>query len=214
MRKLAFIGAGSHSDAVFYMQNMDEFEFKGYFDDKKETMYNGYSILGDIESVIEALDNNTIDNVFITIGDNVKRKEVFEMISVKHYDKLINIIASTSTVLNNDSLLGKNIFIGHGVFIGADVKIHDNVIVNTSSTIEHHTVINRHCNITINCCVAGIVNLKEGVYLGCNSTVIQCMNIEAWVKTGAGTIVVKDLDIDKSLYVGAPARYVRKDEQE
>ena len=213
MKKLAFIGAGSHSDAVFYMQDRKNYKFVGYFDDKDQNEYNGYPILGTIEEVVVALDKGLVDNVFITIGDNIKRSEIFDLIKRNHYNKLINIVAPTATILNMNSLIGKGIFVGHNCFIGAEVVIKDNVIINTNSTIEHHTIIENHVNTTIGACIAGIVNIGEGVYLGASTTIIQCIEIAPWIKTGAGTVIVNDLDIENGLYVGLPARYIKKANQ-
>lgn len=208
MKKLAFIGAGSHSDAVLPMVDLLEYKFIGYFDDKDITEREGYPILGKIKDVILALDEKVVDSVIITIGENEKRKEIFEMVSNKHYDKLINVISKGAVVITHESIKGKGIFLGHGSFIGAKVEIKDNCIVNTNAIIEHHTIIGNHCNISPSATINGYCTLEDGVYIGSKSVVIQLLKIKAWSTIGAGGVVVKSID-KKGTYVGVPVRKIK-----
>lgn len=208
MKKLAFIGAGSHSDAVLPMIDLLEYKFVGYFDDKDIAERQGYPILGKITDVINALDEKIIDCVLITIGENQKRKEIFDMVAEKHYDKLINVISRGAIVLTPESLKGKGIFLGHGSFIGAKVELNDNCIVNTNAVVEHHTIVGSHCNISPGATINGYCVLGEGDYIGSKSVIIQLLNIPSWTIIGAGGVVIKSLD-ESGTYVGVPVKKIK-----
>lgn len=207
-KKVVFIGAGSHSDALLPHLDDTLYEFIGYFDDKDMNEREGYKILGKIRDISAFLDNNYVDNFFITIGDNVKRKEIFDSLKDKYYDRLINIISNKSSILSNDSILGRGIFIGHNAFIGSKVKIYDNSIINTGAIVEHHTLIKGHCNISPNATINGFCVLNECVYVGSGSTLIQMMEICQNTIIGAGSVVVKSI-FDSGTYVGVPARKIK-----
>ncbi|GAB6168239.1 acetyltransferase [Clostridium carnis] len=208
MKRLAFIGAGSHSDAVLPMVDLLEYKFIGYFDDKDNKERDGYPVLGKIKDVINFLDKKEVDCVLITIGDNEKRKEIFDMVAEKHYDKLINVISKNAIVLTPESIKGKGIFLGHGSFIGAKVQLNDNCIVNTNAVVEHHTIIGKHCNISPGATINGYCVLGEGNYIGSKSVVIQLIEIPKWTTIGAGGVVVKSLH-KSGTYVGVPVKKIK-----
>lgn len=204
MKKLAFIGAGSHSGAVLPMVDHEGYRFVGFYDDKKIDEYDGYPVLGKIDEVFSALERKEIDAVFITIGENRKRQEIFYALGQEHYDKIVNIISSSATILNESSIKGRGIFIGHNSFIGAKVEIYDNTIINTGSIVEHHSVIDAHCNVAPNATINGLVLVGKGAYIGSGSVIKQQCKIQHDVIVGAGAVVVKDL-VRIGMYVGVPA---------
>lgn len=203
-KKLAFLGAGSFSDGVLPWVDVEEYEFVGYFDDKDIVTYRDFPVFGKIEDVLGYLERKEIDCVFVTIGDNRKRAEIFDKISEKYYDCFINIISNKSHVLQEESIQGRGIFLGFRSFIGAESRVYDNCIVNTGAIIEHHTVIQKHCNITPGVIINGICNIGEGCYLGSGSIVINLVNLAPYIILGAGAVVTKSLE-ETGTYVGIPA---------
>lgn len=208
MKKVAFIGAGSHSDAVLPMLDLLEYKFVGYFDDKNIKERNGFPVLGKIKDSILFLKNKEIDSVFITIGENNKRKEVFDYVSKNYYENIINIISKNATVLTPDSIRGKGIFLGHGSFIGSKVELGDSSIVNTGAIVEHHTIVGAHCNVSPNATVNGFCILGVGSYIGSGSVIIQTITIANYTTIGAGAVVVKPIE-QMGVYVGVPAKMIK-----
>lgn len=207
-KKVAFLGAGSFSDGVLVWLDTDKYEFVGYFDDKAIESYREFQVFGKIHEVLGYLDNGSIDGVFVTIGDNVKRQEIFELVASSHYDKLINIISDKSYISNLESIQGRGIFIGFAAFVGAGSIISDNCILNTAAIVEHHTVVEHHCNIAPRATVNGLCHIGQGVYLGSASTVIQMLRIANGTTVGAGAVVVKSIE-ESGTYVGVPARKIK-----
>jgi len=208
MNKLAFIGAGSHADAVLPVVNRNEFNFVGFFDDKGDTERNGYPILGRIDEVEAFLEAGKIDWIFITIGENQKRAEIFNQLKDKYYDRFINIISNHAYILTESSIQGRGIFIGISSFLGAQAVIKDNSIINTGAIVEHHTIINKHCNICPNATINGYGEIGEGAYIGSGSITIQVVTIPKWTMIGAGATVVKSLS-ESGTYVGVPAKKIK-----
>ncbi|MGM5693725.1 NeuD/PglB/VioB family sugar acetyltransferase [Streptococcus suis] len=208
MKKVAFLGAGTFSDGVLPWLDSRLYELVGYFDDKPIESYRGYPVFGRLHDVIDYLDTGKIDAVFVTIGDNVKRKEIFELIAKEHYNALFNIISEQAHIFSPDSIKGRGIFLGFSSFVGADSYVYDNCIINTGAIIEHHTTVEAHCNITPGVTVNGLCHIGTGTYIGSGSTVIQCIEIAPYTTLGAGTVVLKSLT-ESGTYVGIPARKIK-----
>lgn len=204
MKNLAFIGAGGHSDAVLAYINPKKYNFIGYFDDKDIFEYNNYPIIDKIKNIPNYL--NDIDALFITIGDNQKRKEIFDKFN--KFSLFINIISPSSVILKTVKIIGVNNFISTNTFIGANVKIDNNCIINSNATIEHHCHIGSHCNISPSATLNGHVMLSEMVYVGSSATIIQVKEISKNIIIGAGAVVVKDLEVEGT-YIGIPARKLK-----
>lgn len=207
-QRVAFLGAGSHADAILPMLDLDIYEFVGFFDDKSITEHDGFPILGKILEVSKFLERGLIDLVFVTIGDNAKRREIFEIVSKDYPDALMNIISRTAVVFSQDSIQGRGIFVGHGAFIGSKTKISDNTVINTGSIIEHHSIIGAHCNISPNATINGLVTLEDEVYVGSSSTIIQLITVCSKVVLGAGSVVVKNIT-ESGTYVGVPVKKIK-----
>ncbi|MBY5035397.1 acetyltransferase [Streptococcus gallolyticus] len=207
-KKLAFLGAGSHADAIVPVIDRLSYDFIGFFDDKDIKEHDGYPILGHLYDVLKFLENGTIDAVFITIGDNAKRRELFDYVAKDYYDAIINIISPNALVLTPESICGRGIFIGFGAFIGSKVQLFDNNVVNTGALIEHHTIVKSHCNIAPNATINGLCKIEEEVYLGSASVIIQTLSIASQTTIGAGAVIVKDI-IESGTYVGVPAKKIK-----
>lgn len=207
-KKVAFLGAGSFSDGVRPFIDKNKYEFVGYFDDKDIDNYREYPVFGKINTVIDALDRGIVDCVFVTIGDNVKRREIFEMVAEKHYDALFNIISPNSHIFSEDSIKGRGIFIGFSAFIGADSYVYDNCIVNTGAIVEHHTTVEAHCNITPSATINGLCHIKEGCYLGSGSVIAHTVTIAKNCTIGAGAVVLKTIE-ESGTYVGVPVKKIK-----
>lgn len=207
-KRVAFLGAGSHADAILPMLDLAYYDFIGFFDDKDIASHDGYPILGKLVDVMTFLATKQCDCVFVTIGDNEKRREVFEMVIGDYPNAVINIISKTAMIFSMDSIQGTGIFIGHGAFVGSKAKVYDNSVINTGAIVEHHSIIGSHCNVAPNATINGLVTLGTEVYVGSGSTIIQLKCVCDKVMLGAGAVVVTDI-VESGTYVGIPARKIR-----
>lgn len=110
------------------------------------------------------------------------------------------------------------VLLGEHITIGANTTIHRAVFSDTR--VDSYCHIGANCNIGHNCfigegsmltasiCLAGSVRIGMNCWLGIGTLVVDGVKICANVKTGAGTVVTKDIT-EPGLYVGAPARRIK-----
>ncbi|MGR5341954.1 acyltransferase [Vibrio astriarenae] len=127
------------------------------------------------------------DNVFV--GPNV---------SIRGFDKLT---------------IGNNVSIHHCCYIDAKggVNIGNEVsIAHQSSVLSfEHTWNDNHCPIKYNPLSFGKVVIKDDVWVGAGVRILSGATIESRTILGANTVVKGSLQ-GCSIYVGAPARLVKK----
>lgn len=209
IKQVVFVGAGSHADAVRSVMDESKYELVGFFDDKNITEHDGIPVLGLMKDICEYLDDNQNMNVFITIGDNIKRKEIFSLISPLFYSRMINIVSDSACIMSSDAIEGRGVFVGANAFLGAKVKVGDNTIINTGAIVEHHSVIGSHINIAPRVVINGLCNIHDKCYIGSGSVVIQVIDIAEGTLIGAGAVVVKNI-VTSGTYVGVPVHCIRE----
>lgn len=82
-KNIIIIGAGKNGISV-YNEMLKEvgagFKILGFFDDNPKTIPNGTKLLGDVESAIEFIKQNPIDEVYCTLPDSAEEK-IMELLS-------------------------------------------------------------------------------------------------------------------------------------
>ena len=147
MKKIILIGSGGHSRPIISLiQSTKNYDLKGIVDiNYKNIRENilGVPVIGCLD-VLERYKPNEM-NVFISIGDNKLRKEIYE----NHLkDKFIftNIIHPLSNV-DKSANLGLGNYIAPFSNVGPEVKLGFNNIINTNVDIEHETKIGDFCHL-------------------------------------------------------------------
>lgn len=207
-RTIAFIGAGSHADAVYAALDKNKYQLVGYFDDKGNAEHDGFPVIGKISDARKFIESGNVQSLFITIGDNYKRKEIFDSL-IDFKDKFINIISDKSTIVFPEGIIGRGVFVGANAFLGSKVTVSDNTIINTGSIIEHHSRVGANVNVAPNATINGLCTIEECCYIGSSSTIIQLRKIKAHTIIGAGAVVIKDI-LYSGTYVGVPAHRLIK----
>ncbi|MGI9503589.1 MAG: hypothetical protein ACR2RE_11100, partial [Geminicoccaceae bacterium] len=137
--------------------------------------------------VIKLIENDdevrSSDQVYIGIGDQKKRRLLFE----KFRDQIPN----------------RGVQIMGNTWIGPDVRIGNNVLVNTGAQIDHDCSIEAHCVIAPGAILCGAVTLGEGCFIGAGAIIVQEVTLEPDTFVPAGTLVVGSDDFRK------PIRMVR-----
>ena len=206
------IGTGGHSRAVISLLNKNKnYVIQGLIEispnvNLEERIFN-CAVIGGMEHIEKLLKDKSYD-YFIAVGDNLKRKKIFNYLT-QNQAKLPNLY-SPHCYVDKDTELGYgNIFLHHS-FVGPSVKLGSNNIFNTGSVLEHNSIIANHCHLAPNSVVCGNSQIAELCFIGANSTIIEKISISSNVCIGAGSTVVKSIKKSFTTYVGSPAKEIEK----
>lgn len=147
------------------------------------------------------------DAYIIAIGDNAKRKQLYDYLQDNHIGCCISVVSESSHI-GIDSQVGKGTFIAPNVYVGPQAGIGDNTVINTGSIIEHEAVIGKGTHIAPHTTICGRTKIGNNVFCGAGSIVIDKINICNDVIIGAGAVVTNDI-MKPGTYVGVPAKRIR-----
>ena len=199
-KKCSIVGFSGHSFVILDSAFKSKLDCKGYYDrNKKEFNPFDLDYLG--------LENNIVTNerIFISIGNNKIRRNIYEDLIKKDFITFLNIIDPTSSVskfafIKPDS----SISIGVNSVINSLAKIEAGSIINTGAIIEHEVKIGKFTHVGPNAIICGDANIGENVFVGANAIVKQGVIIEDNSIIGAGSVVLNNIPAN-STYVGNPA---------
>lgn len=146
------------------------------------------------------------DRYIIAIGNNAKRRELYNRLADNHAGCCISIV-SVYARLGIGLKIGKGTFIASSTYIGPEVEIGNNTIINTGSVIEHETKIGDNAHIAPHATICGRVRIGNNVFCGAGSIVVDNVNICDDVIIGAGAVVKADIR-NPGTYVGVPAKKI------
>jgi len=199
-KNFSIIGYSGHSFVILDSAFKSKLDCKGYYERNKKE-FNPFDIdyLG--------LENNIVTNerIFITIGNNKIRRNIYEDLIKKDFITFLNIIDPTSSVskfafIKPDS----SISLGVNSVINSLAKIEAGSIINTGAIIEHEVKIGKFSHVGQNAIICGDANIGENVFVGANAIVKQGVIIGDNSIIGAGSVVLNNIPAN-STYVGNPA---------
>ena len=198
---LKFIGLSGHSYQCIEIAIKLKYKILGYYDLKPNHTKVGNLLFFGNDSINIPIN----ENLFISIGDNKIRKQIFE----KHYifNQFINLIHHKA-IISEKVIYGSNILIASGAIVNPDVELYNGVIINSGSIIEHECSIGEFSHIAPGAVLAGNVEVGSLSFIGANSVVKQGVKIGNNVIVGAGTVVLKDVP-DNSTIVGNPGKIIK-----
>ncbi len=202
MRRLLVMGAGGHgkvcADIAIKMKKWDKIVF---LDDKegiKECM--GFPVIDKLSAALCYRENT---DYFVAIGDNGIREQIQEKLEWEG--------VSLAILLHPDAVVGLSVKIGKGstimagAIINSGSQIGKGCVVNTGSSIDHDNIIEDYVHISPGVRLAGNVKIGRGSFIGVGSTVRNNITICSGCQTGAGAVVVKNIE-KKGIYIGIPAQ--------
>ncbi|XME04337.1 acetyltransferase [Lachnospiraceae bacterium C1.1] len=197
---IAIIGCGGHARSIADTILHNNEEKLCFFDDaaeENEFIFKKYPVYKMDEL------NDDFDEYFIAIGDNIRRKELYE-------EGIID-LTRAKTVIHKDSYQGVNseVLSGSailsGAHIGADARIGRGCIINTNAVIEHEVWIGDYSHVSVNATICGRARIGNCVFIGAGAVVIDKVKICDDVIVGAGAVVTSNIT-EKGTYIGVPAR--------
>jgi len=166
-KKVVIIGAGGHGKAIADVIEKSGDTVYGFLDDNlKENILN-YKILGTIDSCEELYSSNTELEFIIAIGNNLKRKEIYEKYKLKYYTA----IHPKACISKIDVEIQEGTVIMANATINSSAKIGKQAIINTGTIIEHDCLVEDFVHISYGCIIGANTKIGENAYLGLGSMV-------------------------------------------
>jgi len=146
----------------------------------------------------------------IGVGEPKVRSFIAQKYPMLDYPNIIH-PSATFGLYQKDSIL-----LSHGNIITAGVRFTNNIqcgnfcLFNLNATVAHDSIIDDFVSIMADVNISGNVHIKQNVYLGVNSTILQGGNDNKLVIgknsiVGAGAVVTRDVSDDVTV-VGIPAK--------
>jgi len=208
--RILVVGAGGHGRTILEAMRQAEtsqtpLQAVGFVDDAPGllgTLCDGLPVLGVTQDIVSI----EHDAVIVGLGDNRKRKAVFESLS-KEGVVMATVIHPSATVART-AQIGVGTYIGAQAVIGVDAVVGDNVIITGTGCIGHHSRIESHAHIGPGVTTTRAVTIGEGVLLGAGATVLSDVQVGAWSSVMAASLVALDVP-ENVLAGGSPARAIR-----
>ncbi len=181
MRDLFIVGAGGFGrEAIWTVERINAFAGEkvwniiGYADDnpkwKKGDNFEGYPILGSVET---ASKDNPGASVFVALGNNVKRADMYKRLRGHDFPVLIDPKAQISPT--TDYRHGTYIAAGAVVQVGAELGKF--VLIGANAVVSHDTVVGDFVNIGPGAVIASGVKVGPNVSFYANSATMPAVSI-------------------------------------
>jgi len=203
--RVAVAGAGGHAKVVAdALLLRGDGNLIGFFDDDRALW--GRRIFGcPVIGPVAAWSDHPIDSLVIAVGNNSRRKHLFEQLTASG--------AALMTVVHPSAIVGREVTFGLGAVVLAGVVVNagsiiaENVILNTACSIDHDNQVAAHAHVGPGVHTAGDVRIGEGAFLGVGASVLPAVSVGAWSIVGAGAVVTQDVE-DRAKVAGCPARHL------
>lgn len=201
------VGAGTYGQ-VYAEYLKEDYNILGFIDDNEilsNTEINGIKVLGNFNFLLNSIDISV--NVFIPIGNNKTRVELFKKVINKGF-KTPNFIHKT-TQIHSSVKIGKGVYILPGSHIMPLAEIKDFVLVSMGVNIAHHTIIEQGCFFSQGSNIGASIHFRDNVFCGIGSTIMTGVkDVGKKSVIGAGAVIIHDVP-DGVTVVGNPGRIIK-----
>lgn len=216
IKPIVIVGAGGMGrDTQWLIERINEedltYEILGYIDDgiKKDTVVDGYKVLGGME-VLEQYNDTQKLSVAFAIGNAKIRKKLAEKCLKNPKLEYPNLI-DPSVISSKRVQLGMGNIICTSVIITTNIEIGNFNLICNRSIVGHDDTIGNYNTLYPGVLLSGDVHLKTQTEIGTGSQIIQGTNITDQVIAGAGSTIIRDIE-EAGTYVGSPVRRVNYEE--
>jgi len=202
------VGAGTYGQ-VYAEYLKEKYNVVGYIDDNIQLHHQvilGNKVLGDFNFLLSQLDKSF--HVFIPIGNNTVRKELFRRVRESGFCTP-NYIHPTVNIDKSAIISDQGVYILQGSIIMPLVKIENNVMISSGSIVSHHTHIKSNVFISFGVNIGASLIIREGAFIGIGSVImtgVEVVGIDSVI--GAGAVILKNVP-DEVVMIGNPGRILR-----
>lgn len=207
LRKKKYIyifGTGGLANVVSeIISNNKDYTIKAYIDERPIKKFNNKKVYK-LSNFITKFEK---EEIVIAIGENIKRKYIYEKLSRKKF-KFPNII-DKSAVLSSSTKIGMGNIILSNAIMNKNSSVHQFCLINSGSILEHDCKMDSFSQLSPGSVVCGNCKIGKGSFIGANTTIIQNKNIGDWSVIGAASLILENVD-SFTLNFGSPSKKVRK----
>lgn len=188
MEDIVLVGFGGHALSVAdSIERLGKYRIAGYTDlFEHESKYQYLGIDDNLKSIFErGIKKAAIGIGYIGKGDI--RHRIYEKIKEIGFE--LPVIADPSAIISESAVVGEGTFIGKNVIVNAESHVGKMVIINTNAVIEHECEVGDFTHVAVSAVLCGQVRIGEAAFIGANSTIIQCREVESHIIVPAGVIV-------------------------
>ena len=207
MKDIFIIGSGGFAKELhFLIREIGGFVIKAFVDKESSEPIEVGGLLTPVIGEVE-LENHKGSSIAFGIGD----PNVLLKLSKKFKDNFLfpNLIHSNVIADWNGIKIGEGNIICSGVNFTTDIVIGSYNIFNLCCTVGHDTIIGNGNVFNPGSNISGGINIKDGVLIGTNATILQYKKVGSNAVIGAASLVIKDVD-NNSIVVGVPAKPISK----
>lgn len=199
MRKLTIVGASGHGKVIADIARKNGYcEIVFLDDDENVHECGGYPVVGKSSEAV-----TVVSDVIIGIGNASIRKRIQESVLEGQLVTLIH----PDAVIAVDVEIGAGTVVMAGAVINPGAKIGKGCIINTCSSVDHDCVVDDYVHIAVGSHLCGTVYVGSGTWIGAGATVSNNLSICPDCMIGAGTVIVKNIDLPGT-YIGVPAKKI------
>lgn len=143
------------------------------------------------------------------IGGEEKMINLFKELGLES-EMLVSFVHPTAYVAPNVKIENGVVIMPY-VMISSAAHISLNTLIMTGATIGHNTITGQFSHIASQAVVGAYINMGRGSNVGLNATVLEYKTIGEFSVIGMGSVLTKDVP-DREIWVGNPARFLRKAE--
>jgi sugar O-acyltransferase (sialic acid O-acetyltransferase NeuD family) len=210
LKDLIIVGAGGFGREVAWLiedinKENNEWNLLGFIDENiaiQGSIINGYRVLGGLEY----LNKNSNIYYVCAIGNSNKRKKIVDKLSKVHMN--LSTLIHPSVIISKNSDIGEGSILCASCIISVNVRVGRCVIINWDCTIGHDAVLENFVTLYPSVNISGNCNIDKCVEIGTGAQIIQGKNIGENSIIGAGSVVVRDIDKNKTA-VGVPAKIIK-----
>jgi sugar O-acyltransferase (sialic acid O-acetyltransferase NeuD family) len=191
-------GAGGHAKVIADIIECCDKNVAGIFDDDPEKTIWNFTNLKFPGSF-----NFLSDELILSIGNNLIRKKIAEMINANYYTAI-----HPSAIISSYSAIKEGSVVMAGALINADSHIGKHCIINSHASIDHDCLLEDYVHVSPNATLCGGIFVGECTSIGAGAVIIPYKHIGCNVTIGAGAVVISDI-ADNSIVVGNPARIIK-----
>ena len=209
--RIAIIGSGDLGQSIAHYAQNNGFEIVGFYDDFQQSdKVKGVPVLGKLDKIEIDYKQNLFDSLVCAVGYNHFgfREKVYDKYHRESGIPFATIIDSSCHV-DSSASIGEGVVMFPTTMVDKGCVIEDNVLLNVGVTIAHDSRVKEHSFLSARVAVAGFSTIGKRCMIGINSTIIDNISVCDDTRIGGGTLLIHNVT-EKGLYVGVPARFVKK----